>query len=457
MNKTAAAALALLCGLVGPPAFATDGDLDPGFSRDGKRMTDFHGGADLAQAVALQADGKIVVVGQTYQNNDYSNEDFAIARYTPGGKLDDSFGTKGRVTTDFPGLAAVPSAVLVQPDGKILVAGGAFPLFVFAGNFKLARYNPDGTLDAGFGNGGIVTTNFGAGSFAFDLALQPDGKIIAAGTVFVDFSSDDSSNTDFGLARYNADGTLDPSFGTGGKVLTDFDGFNDDAMAVLLQPDGKIVAAGSAKNPASFYDFALARYLPDGTLDASFGSAGKVRTDFGAQNFDRAHAAVLQPDGKIVAAGFASLAFGDTRYAVARYGADGTLDPTFSGDGKTRLHFGSCCERANGVLLQADGKVVVVGFPDSESSDSEFVLARLDASGALDPGFGKNGRVRTSFGNLNGGANSAVMQADGKIIAVGFQATSTDKAVEFALARYLAPVPSARAASPPASGEPAHP
>jgi uncharacterized delta-60 repeat protein len=437
MEKIAAAALALLCGLVGAPALAADGDLDPAFGRGGLKMTDFHGGADLAQAVALQPDGKLVVVGQTYQDNDYSHEDFAIARYTADGKLDDSFGTKGRVTTDFPGLAAVPSAVLVQPDGKILVAGGAFPLFVFAGNFELARYNPDGSLDASFGNGGIVTTNFGFGSYAFGLALQPDGKVIAAGTVFVDFSTDDSSNTDFGLARYNPDGTLDASFGNGGLVLTDFAGYNDDALAVLLQPDGKIVAAGSAKDPFTYYDFALARYLPDGTLDTAFGKGGKVRTDFGAQNLDQARGAVLQPDGKIVAAGFASLAFGDTRYAAARFNADGTIDKSFGTKGRTRLHFGSCCEQASSVLLQADGKVVLVGFPDSESSDSDFVLARLDTSGVLDPSFGKNGWVRTSFGNLNGGANGAVLQPDGKIVAVGFQATSSDKTVEFAIARYL--------------------
>jgi uncharacterized delta-60 repeat protein len=440
MNKalaTLAAAVALTGGLVAPSARAADGDPDPSFGRAGVKMTDFHGGADLAHAVAVQADGRIVVAGTTYQNNDYTDEDFAIARYTADGKLDDSFGTKGRVTTDFPGLAAVPSAVVVQPDGKILVAGGAYPLFVFAGNFKLARYNPDGTLDAGFGNGGIVSTNFGHGSYAFGLALQPDGRIVAAGTVFVDFSTDDSSDTDFGLARYNADGTLDDSFGNGGKVLTDFDGFNDDAMAVLIQPDGKIVAAGSAKNPTSYYDFALARYLPDGTLDTGFGHGGKVRTDFGVQNLDQARAAVLQPDGRIVAAGFASLAFGDTRYAAARYNADGTIDKSFGSQGKTRLHFGTCCERANSVLLQSDGKVVLVGFPDSESSDSDFVLMRLDSSGALDPSFGKNGRVRTSFGHLNGGANGATLQPDGKILAVGFQATSTDKTVEFALARYL--------------------
>jgi uncharacterized delta-60 repeat protein len=438
MDKHAAATLAFLCALVGAaPAFAADGDLDPTFGRSGKKMTDFHGGADLAQAVAIQPDGKLVVVGQTYQGNDYSSEDFALARYTAGGQLDDSFGTKGRVTTDFPGLAAVPSAVLVQPDGKIVVAGGAFPLFVFAGNFELARYNPDGTLDSGFGNGGIVTTNFGFGSYASGLALQPDGKIVAAGTVFVDFSTDDSSDTDFGLARYNPDGTLDATFGNGGKVLTDFAGYNDDALAVLIQPDGKIVAAGSAKDPFTYYDFALARYLPDGTLDTAFGHGGKMRTDFGVQNLDQARAAVLQPDGKIVLAGFASLAFGDTRYAAARYNADGTIDKSFGSKGRTQLHFGTCCERMNSLLLQSDGKLVMVGFPDSESSDSDFVLARLDTHGALDPGFGKNGWVRTSFGNLNGGANGAVLQADGKIVAVGFQATSTDKTVEFAIARYL--------------------
>jgi uncharacterized delta-60 repeat protein len=430
-----AAAIALVGG---GPARAADGDLDPTFGKGGQKMTDFGRGADLAHAVAMQADGKIVVVGTTYQDNDYSNEDFAIARYNAKGRLDDSFGVKGRVTTNFPGLAAVASAVVVQPDGKILVAGGAFPLFVFAGDFKLARYNPDGSLDAGFGNGGIVTTDFGHGSYAFSLALQPDGKIIVAGTVFVDFSTDDSSNTDFGLARYNPDGTLDSSFGNGGKLTTDFDGFNDDALAVLLQPDGKIVAAGSAKNPTNYYDFALARYLPNGALDTTFGTAGKVRTDFGANNLDQARSAVLQPDGKIVAAGFASGKFGDTRFAVARYGANGAIDSSFSDDGKTKIDFGSCCASAYSVLLQGDGKVVVVGFADTESSDSDFLLARLDTAGALDASFGNGGKVRTSFGNLNGGAEGATLQPDGKIVAVGFQATSSDKTVEFALARYLA-------------------
>lgn len=438
MNKLVAAAVALVCAVSGPMARAADGDLDPAFSRDGKKMTDIAKSTDLARAVALQADGKIVVVGQTYRDNDYSHEDFATVRYTAGGKLDATFGVKGRVTTDFPGLAAVPSAVVVQPDGKILVAGGAFPLFVFAGNFELVRYNPDGSLDAGFGNGGIVTTNFGHGSYAFSLALQPDGKIVAAGTSFVDFSSDDSSNTDFALARYNPDGTLDATFGIGGRVTTDFDGFNDDAFSVLIQTDGKIVAVGSAKNPTNFYDFALVRYLPNGTIDTTFGAAGKVRTDAGGHNFDRARTAALQPDGKIIAAGFGSSPFGTQRFAIARYASNGALDPTFSGDGKVQIDFGSCCAYANSVLVQGDGKIVVVGIADTESSDSDFLLARLTPKGALDSSFGTGGKVRTSFGDLNGGAFGAALQPDGKIVAVGFQATNSDKWAEFAVARYLA-------------------
>ena len=150
-------------------------------------MTDISRSTDIANAVAVQADGKLVVVGQTYKNNDFSGEDFVVTRYNTDGTLDTTFGSGGKVRTDFPGLAAVPSSVVIQPDGKIVVAGGAFPLFTFLGNFELVRYNPNGSLDRSFGNGGIVTTTFPEGSYAFDVALQPDGKIIAAGTVFVDF------------------------------------------------------------------------------------------------------------------------------------------------------------------------------------------------------------------------------------------------------------------------------
>jgi uncharacterized delta-60 repeat protein len=163
-----------------------------------------------------------------------------------------------------------------------------------------------------------------------------------------------------------------------------------------------------------------------------------VSTDFGDQNFDRARSAALQSDGKIVAAGFAISQNGLVQnFAIARYGSNGTLDSTFSNDGMRQVDFGSCCQSANKVLLQSDGKIITVGYANTESSDSDFLLARLSPRGSLDATFGVGGKVRTSFGDLNGGANGAALQSDGKIVAVGFQATFSNQWANFALARYL--------------------
>ncbi|HVD95041.1 MAG TPA: delta-60 repeat domain-containing protein, partial [Candidatus Limnocylindria bacterium] len=158
-----ATAITLAFVVSGRTVPAVDGDLDPTFGTDGKVLTDFDHSTDIANAVAIQADGKLVVVGTTYQDNDFSTEDFAVARYNPDGTLDKTFGAGGKVQTDFPGLAAVASSVVIQPDGKIVVAGGAFPLFTFLGNFKVVRYNSNGSLDTSFGDGGIVTTTFPEG------------------------------------------------------------------------------------------------------------------------------------------------------------------------------------------------------------------------------------------------------------------------------------------------------
>jgi uncharacterized delta-60 repeat protein len=430
----------VLTSIISPRlAQAAGGALDPTFGVGGKVLSDIQRSTDIANAVAVQPDGKLVVVGQTYQNNDFSDEDFVVTRYNTDGTLDKTFGFRGKVRTDFPGLAAVPSSVVIQSDGKIVVAGGAFPLFTFLGNFKVVRYNPNGSLDTSFGDHGIVTTTFPVGgSYAYAVALQADGKIIVAGTDFVNFDPGEPSDTDFAVARYNPDGTADATFGNGGQVTTDFVGQEDDVFAVLIQPDGKIVAVGSANNAATYYDFAAVRYLSNGAIDTTFGVAGKVTTDFGARDFDRPYSAALQADGSIVAAGFAISANGTSQnFAVARYDSSGVLDTTFGNGGKTKIDFGSCCQSAYQVLLQSDGKIVTVGYPNSESSDSDFLLARLTSTGALDTTFGNGGKVRTSFGKLNGGANGAALQADGKAVAVGFQATSSRRGVEFALARYL--------------------
>ena len=432
--------LLAVAALLAPPLAAQAGDPDPTFGHAGQLMVDFDLSTDLARGVALQPDGKIVVVGTTYTDNDYSDEDFAVSRHLPNGTLDTSFGGgDGKVTTDFPGLAAVASSVVVQPDGKIVVAGGAFPLFTFLGDIALVRYNPDGSLDTGFGNGGIVGTSFpGQGAYAFDIALLPDGKIVVAGTHFVAFQpSEQTSDTNFAIVRYNPDGSLDPTFGANGGVSTDFDGNNDDAFSILVQPDGKLVAVGSALNLADFYNFAAARYNTNGTLDSSFDGDGKVRLDFGHQDFDRAHSAALQPDGKIVAAGFTIYDGGLTQpFALARWNTNGSLDRSFDGDGMAEIDFGSFLQAAWEVLVQPDGKIITAGYPNSESSDSDFLIARQLPDGSLDPSFGTGGKVRTSFGDLNGGAEGAVLQPDGRVVAVGWQAVFADVSVQIALARY---------------------
>ncbi|MGB8342425.1 MAG: delta-60 repeat domain-containing protein [Chthoniobacterales bacterium] len=418
---------------------AAPGALDSSFGRGGRVTSDFQGSNDFAYAVALQPDGKIVTAGIRFVGIAAEGGDFLITRYNPDGTLDRRFGQRGHVITDF-GLTELAAAIAVQPDGKIIAAGGTYDIFPFlGGQFALARYNSNGSLDPTFGIGGLVRTTFNSeGCFASAIVLQADGKIIVAGTKYIHVTSDQSSDTDFGLARYNSDGSLDSTFGVGGEVATDFNGGNDDALSVLLQPDGRIVAVGDATSIANFYDFALTRYLPDGTIDTTFGNLGKVESDFGAANLDQARSAVLQSDGKIVAAGTTVTRNGlDQLFAVVRYNSDGSQDAAFGNGGLATVDFGSFLQSARSVLIQSDGKLIAVGYPDTESSDSDFLTARLNTDGTLDSSFGVGGKVRTSFGNLNGGANAAVLQPDGKIVAVGFNATPTRRGVDLAMARYL--------------------
>jgi len=205
-------------------------------------------------------------------------------------------------------------ALVLQPDGKLVAAGSSDAGGTGSDDFILARYLPGGSLDPTFGVGGKVTTDFGGRDLAFTLVLQPDGKLVAAGgSPFRGFSS-------FSLTRYLPDGSLDRTFGTEGKVITEFGGEEVSAIALVLQPDGKLVAAGiEGSNVTGTFDFALARYLPNGSLDPTFGVGGKVTTDFGTG--ERAGALILQPDGKLVAAGFSEFqAPNNTRdFALARY------------------------------------------------------------------------------------------------------------------------------------------
>jgi len=227
------------------------GSLDTSFSTDGKVTTAFGTSNDVATSVAIQSDGKIVAAGYSYNGANY---DFALVRYNMDGSLDSTFGTGGKVTTAFGTGDDGAKSVAIQSDGKIVAAGYSDNGANY--DFALVRYNTDGSLDSTFGTGGKVTTAVGTGTDnAKSVAIQSDGKIVAAGYSY------NGANFDFALVRYNTDGSLDSTFGTGGKVTTAFGTSNDEAYSVAIQSDGKIVAAGSSNNGAN-YDFALVRYWP---------------------------------------------------------------------------------------------------------------------------------------------------------------------------------------------------
>jgi len=291
----------------------TDGTLDSSFGSAGKVVTDFFGSIDRAAGLVVQSDGKIVAAG--FANSGANGLDFAVARYQTDGSLDLTFGVGGKVTADFFGGLDIGNGIAIQSDGRMVIAGNAF---IGSGSnfndFGLLRLNTDGSLDATFGAGGKVHTDFGEVDEAAGLVLQPDGGIVLAGR------SAAGGSVNFGLARYNTTGALDPSFGVGGKVLTVFPGGLSEASAVVIQPNGKIVAAGRYV-VSLFSQFALARYNSNGSLDPSFGAGGLVTTDFAGMT-DNCLGLALQLDGKLVAAGTTGDEANSFDSAIARYQAD---------------------------------------------------------------------------------------------------------------------------------------
>jgi uncharacterized delta-60 repeat protein len=367
--------------------YTSRGRLDPSFGQGGSILTAV-GSSSYASALAIQRDGKLVAAGRTYGGG--LDQDFAIARYTPRGRLDTGFGRGGTVQTSFsvrPKTADEASAVAIQRDGKLVLAGGTGNLATGSDyRFALARFTARGTLDPVFGQSGKILRRLGAWSDARGLAIQSDGKIVAAGYARIGFA----------LARFTGRGKLDRSFGQDGTVLTKLGSVNE-ANAVAIQADGKIVAAGTADS-----DFGLVRYTASGKLDRSFGSAGKVTTNFGRSgpgdnpSEDRGLDVAVQHDGKLVVAG-SSDALGIEGekgcciqdFALARYTPDGDLDPSFGDDGIVLTHFAGI-SHAQGVVIQADGKIVAAG-----GGAGSFVLARYTATGKLDPTFGRGGKVVT--------------------------------------------------------------
>ncbi len=379
------------------------GSLDGGFNTTGYVINDvlgIPGNDETGQAIATHSDGRVVVAINS------ENERFVLVRYTATGTLDNTFGTSGVVSLrQFAGNSAVAYAVTVLSDNKILVAGWSW-----GGtnkDFTVLKLLEDGTPDPAFGAGGWAVTSFSAGhDEARALAVQSDGKIVVAG-----FSTNGADN-DFAVLRYNADGTLDNTgFGTGGMVTTPISA-NDEASAVVVQSDGKIVVGGTSNEGTSSANFALVRYNTDGSLDATpgnFGSNGIAEIDLGnngAGSEDNGLGLALQSDGKILMTGMSKgVSFSNNDLATIRLTTAGALDATFNPTGAIVNRAATTApgiaifnhgpsntdEGARSLAIQSDGKIIVGGDTDGAGATFALLLVRYNSDGTPDNTFDGGG------------------------------------------------------------------
>lgn len=382
-----------------------DGDLDPSFGDGGKVTTP---GMEGGQALVVQPDGKIVVAS-----------DNALARYDVDGTLDDTFGDAGIVRTALDADTCFvdgASDLALQPDGSIVAVGIVDDGGATDQNFGLQRYDGNGNLDTGFGDLGTVTTDFGGDrDCPYGVTLQPDGKIVVAG---------EATGGDIGLARYDSAGLPDTSFGTDatGLVTADIAGELDLATDVTVDAAGNVVVVARVSEDSSLGGFSVVRYTPAGTLDPSFGGGdGITNVDPGSPE-----GVAIDADGRIVVAGAAQSGFstGKSDFAVWRLLVNGDRDLTFDGDGLVTTDFADVVgpashdELAHDLALQADGKIVVVGFAGLDIG-GDLALARYGTDGSLDPTFSGDGRLTVDFhGGFDSGQDVA-LQTDGKIVATG--------------------------------------
>ena len=370
--------------------FDTNGGVDNTFNGTGVQFIDF-GTNGYSSSMAVQSDDKIIVGGYTYNGTD---GDFRVVRVNINGGLDNTFDVDAVQTIDFAGGNDLLTSISLQTDGKITVAG-----YTSNGtntDFALARLNTDGSLDNTFSADGKQTTDFGSPSddYVNSIAIQSDGKLIALGYRF------NGVNTFIAAARYNTDGTSDMSFNGDGLLVPHIRQGNTFYTCTALQADGKILTAGYTWK-GNKYRFALARHNTNGSLDNTFSGNGVQTTAFGSAD-SKAYAIAIQNDGKILLAGTAG-----NFCRLARYNSDGSLDNTFSGNGKVTTDFGSYDSVS--IAIQGDGKILIAGN----------AIARYNTNGSLDLSFNGIGEV-TSFQDGNPlNCSSIAVQSDGKIVISG--------------------------------------
>lgn len=419
------------------------GELDPTFGVGGKVIISTLSPSWI-NAMAIQPDGRILVAGSrlaTYDSQSPTLYQYGfVARLNVDGSLDRSFGVGGIMTETFLTHTTF-SALALQPDGKIVVAGHYSEIGGCPGYRALFyRYNPDGSRDMSFANGGLkgfMFCDFGPWEYTtarmYGLAIQSDGKILGAGVG----KPNGAPNFDFLTVRMNPDGSWDTSYSGDGYSLHDFANGDDEARAVAVDPvTGRIIPAGFVSNSPNFDDFALLGLTSNGLFNTGFGNFGKVTTDFFTKK-DRANAVIFQPDGKIIAGGTAAAptlpiyAMPDPRFALARYNSGGSLDTTFGSGGKVSTNLtANVDDTIYGIALQPDGKIVAAG-----TAGPDFAVVRYNSDGSPDSTFGLYGKVKTDFSGYADAARAVAIQTDGKIVVAGF--APNESYTDMALARYL--------------------
>lgn len=397
----------------------------------------------MNQILEIQTDGKIVVGGIGNQAADGSTGDFTLVRLNQDGSLDGTFGGGGFAVADF-GLVDHLNAIILQADGKIIAGGMAVTDVRTSGrdtrDFALARYEPDGDLDRTFGQGGLVTTYWNESQYEsiYALALQSDGKILAAGP-----------SGEGTLARYHPDGSLDERFGVQGRVVLDSRSLTH-GHTLAVQGDGKIILGGVAgylHESTQYSSIGIERHNVDGSIDTSFGDDGFVQPIFNEEDRQSSYlwSLAIQPDGKLIGGGH----MGHNNFMLVRYKTNGTLDNAFGERGIVVTDMGPGLSNANSVAIQENGKIMVVGTLNRIYKQgkgfgwsSTIGLARYNPDGMPDATFGVDGIVETSITG-DASAISMAIQNDGKIVVVGIVDAGSNDPSEYKLviARFLGESP----------------
>ena len=402
--------------------YPQSGVLDPSFGNDGIVTTVITGSYNLGQASVVQPDGKIIVAGEAGEPSPFK---VAIARYNPDGTLDTSFGSGGTLLIQVGPAKSYARNLALQPDGKIVV--GAYTYDDVAGDFAVLRLNADGTPDSSFGTNGMTIVDNGSHEVVDAMAIAADGKIVLAGNDY----------TNFLATRFNTDGSLDTTFGSNGWAAIAFADSDSQVKDIVFQNDGKLILAGFSFNLSlGRYSMAAAKLNEDGSLDPSFGTDGQIAFNIGTSD-DYAVAVAIQTDEKIVLGGYLYVGTNPMRYdlAAVRLNTDGTFDTTYGNNGiAINRVIDDGQNYTENMLLQADDKVVLAGYA-AGTADHNLIMLRFDSDGNVDTSFGANGKVNTDLDGRPDFGKAISIQPDDKIILAGYS-YATSGVGEIVVARY---------------------